>query len=431
MGDDGDTCNDRSFVTSRVLRPLWAVPVSKHRVASTLTNDVTTAVLNLKKVSPGVKKSNRGGWHSNTSVLDALPLSVARKLRLILLGAGGQYISHVTRAVSEAGGQRLFGDLQLDLLGLWANVNGRGDSNVAHIHPGLLSGVLYLQAGRDEGATICFSDPRGAPAESAEAEGELDGSKECNSFETFTGVVGLQGLRARDLLIFPSWLQHHVPPHRGTTPRVSLSFNLKVSLVGGKGDLRFLANDTVLGASGSDVSFVRMMELFQNNLSQHVEEQGCPNLPTFRSESPRRDRPPDEVASWIRSSRVAFRWLCARAAGDASRMPTLLQHDPQGSVSLLTLPSGFVQVARTRRPVLSPAAAVSGIHVLEGRVVLWLFDPRVVVEAVAAADPVARKLFGQKIALDMPAGSVAVFPAIVFSSLEVKDASALLSFLLE
>lgn len=37
-----------------------------------------------------------------------------------------------------------------------------------------------------------------------------------------------------------------------------------------------------------------------------------------------------------------------------------------------------------------------GIHVLAGAVLLWLFDPRPAVEVAAAADSVARRLFGEK-----------------------------------
>eukprot|EP00439_Symbiodinium_sp_Y106_P011908 s5626_g1.t2 len=266
-------------------------------------------------------------------------------------------------------------DLQLDLLGLWANVNARGNSNVAHIHPGLLSGILYLQAGTDQGATLCFTDPRSA---AAGEEGPLDGvssTNDCNTLEASTGLVGLQGLRAGELLVFPSWLQHHVPPHVGTEPRISLSFNLQARIVGEKSDLQFRSSEGDLPPRIAGLDFMRMVHLFPNNLSQHVEEQSCSNLPARQAhtEGPRRERPPAEVASWMRSSRLAARWICARRAAAPTSRPPLA--DAHGSVSLLTLPSGFVQAARTRRLVLSPTTAVTGIHVLQGRLVLWLFDP--------------------------------------------------------
>ncbi|CAE7448021.1 unnamed protein product, partial [Symbiodinium pilosum] len=137
---------------------------------------------------------------------------------------------------------------------------------------------------------------------------------------------------------------------------------------------------------------------------------------------PSRQRPPDEVASWLRSSRAVDRWFCTQGM--------TMRHDAKGSVSLLTLPSGYVQASRARHP-LAAASAVSGIHVLRGHIILWLFDPRPQVEVAAAADLVARKLFGQKVALDLHAGAVATFPAVVFSSLEAQETSTALSFVLE
>eukprot|EP00439_Symbiodinium_sp_Y106_P016345 s6329_g2.t1 len=98
--DLDDPCTEILAATPTV-SSLWTVPVSKHSLAISLT-ELRNAVLKLRKTSPG--------WHSNTSVLDAVSLSLARKLRLILLGAAGQYISQVTDSVSNMGSQRLTGD---------------------------------------------------------------------------------------------------------------------------------------------------------------------------------------------------------------------------------------------------------------------------------------------------------------------------------
>ncbi|OLP88039.1 hypothetical protein AK812_SmicGene30683 [Symbiodinium microadriaticum] len=106
--DVDDPCTE-ILAAAPTVSSLWTVPVSKHSVAVSLTETLATAVLKLRSTSPGVRKSNRGGWHSNTSVLDAVSPSLARKLRLILLGAAGQYISQVTEAVSNIGSQRLTG----------------------------------------------------------------------------------------------------------------------------------------------------------------------------------------------------------------------------------------------------------------------------------------------------------------------------------
>merc|ERR1712008_616051 len=117
---------------------------------------------------------------------------------------------------------RLSGKVELRLLGVWANVHHSGHGHVTHAHPGVLSGALYLDPGGPEGTTLCMADPR--PCRHA-MEPVYDA---CSSgVESPRGMSGaaLQGLQEGDLLVFPSWLEHHVPLHDKAQPRVSVSFN--------------------------------------------------------------------------------------------------------------------------------------------------------------------------------------------------------------
>lgn len=67
-----------------------------------------------------------------------------------------------------------------------------------------VSGVYYVSVPEDA-APIIFSDPRGPHP-------PFDGT------ETIRPVAG-------DLILFPSWLQHQVPPTPGDDPRLSIAFN--------------------------------------------------------------------------------------------------------------------------------------------------------------------------------------------------------------
>ena len=115
--------------------------------------------------------------------------------------------------------------------GCWANVNRRGDWNTPHVHPDAhIAGVFYLGNGNDGtghgGGRIVFADPRPqaqAPPHWRDGFGE----------QSEPPVPG-------SLLLFPSWLRHHVTPHgdRGAKhaagqsvsgPRVSISFNVALS----------------------------------------------------------------------------------------------------------------------------------------------------------------------------------------------------------
>lgn len=111
----------------------------------------------------------------------------------------------------------------------WANVNGRGQANEFHIHPGAFwSGVFYVDdggAGDDPalGGELELLDPRGAgPAMYA-------------PLLAFAGPGGLaagasETIRPKSgrLVLFPAWLYHQVRPYQGDGQRISIAFNLSV-----------------------------------------------------------------------------------------------------------------------------------------------------------------------------------------------------------
>jgi uncharacterized protein (TIGR02466 family) len=112
----------------------------------------------------------------------------------------------------------------------WANVNGPGDGNICHYHPGSFwSGTYYVADGgcADDpslGGEFEMLDPRGpgpgmyAPAlKFAGTDGMAAGAG-----ETIRPRPGL-------LFIFPSWLMHQVRPYRGTGLRISIAFNLGIT----------------------------------------------------------------------------------------------------------------------------------------------------------------------------------------------------------
>lgn len=99
----------------------------------------------------------------------------------------------------------------------WANVNGRGASNVVHTHPlCFLSGVYYVQAAPDSGH-VFFLDPRPAAVMIAPPTSE---------FTPWTFHQVRYEPRPGRMLLFPSWLQHGVEPNRSDSDRVCISFNV-------------------------------------------------------------------------------------------------------------------------------------------------------------------------------------------------------------
>jgi uncharacterized protein (TIGR02466 family) len=156
------------------------------------------------------------------------------KTRREILNWGGEHIGHILDLAKEVA-NRLTADRNGKSVRpawsvtAWANVNGPGDANICHYHPGAFwSGSYYVADGgcatdHSLGGEFEMLDPRGAaPAMYAPAlkfAGE-DGQS-VGAAETIRPRPGL-------LFLFPSWLFHQVRPYRGDGLRISIAFNLSV-----------------------------------------------------------------------------------------------------------------------------------------------------------------------------------------------------------
>ncbi|MEO1045417.1 MAG: TIGR02466 family protein [Pseudomonadota bacterium] len=167
-------------------------------------------------------RSNVGGWHSDTRMLDW----------------GGEAANFVAdKALALA--KRITGLDQGDPAALdwkiymWANVLPAGGLNTAHVHPGeLWAAVFYVDqgnAGDDIGGELVLEDPRFPMTH-----------MRMNSLR----VLGSDGqpqqgeLRLRpnsgDMILFPAWLRHWVRPYHGQRERISLAMNIDARPPGGK-----------------------------------------------------------------------------------------------------------------------------------------------------------------------------------------------------
>ena len=111
----------------------------------------------------------------------------------------------------------------VEITGCWANISPPGDGHRPHTHPNnYLSGVYYVQtqAGAD---TISFDDPRPQTNIIAPATLEIPDDN-----------AGQMHITSRDglLILFPSWLQHQVPPNKSPHNRISIAFNIMFSQFG-------------------------------------------------------------------------------------------------------------------------------------------------------------------------------------------------------
>ena len=104
-----------------------------------------------------------------------------------------------------------------EISGCWANIGAQGSLHVAHHHANnFLSGVYYVNT-PPGGNAITFHDPR------FQVEQIVPRIKKRNAHNSTAHTVTVH---AGQLLMFPAWLTHSVPPNTNPEIRISISFNI-------------------------------------------------------------------------------------------------------------------------------------------------------------------------------------------------------------
>ena len=200
------------------VRGLFATPVAAIVLPDSAPRNAALreAILGRRAHSASVQASNAGGWHSDRDIAEWGGPAVRGVLDMAR--------SVATKLTADRDGRPVAPDWHTVA---WANVNGPGDSNICHYHPGAYwSGTYYVDDGgcADDpalGGEFEMLDPRGPGpgmyAPTLKFAGE-DGAS-AGSAETVRPRPGL-------LFLFPSWLFHQVRPYRGTALRISIAFNL-------------------------------------------------------------------------------------------------------------------------------------------------------------------------------------------------------------
>jgi len=200
-------------------RNLFPTPVASIDTpdAEARNAELRALILERRHTSPTIEASNDGGWHSDRDLLTwggERAVEVADMARAVA--------SHLTR---DTAGREVQPDWTVSA---WANVNGPGDANICHYHPGWFwSGTYYVDDGgvaadNSFGGDFEMLDPRGAaPAMFAPTLAYAgEGGRATGPIEWIRPRAGL-------LVLFPAWLQHQVRTYRGTRERISIAFNLR------------------------------------------------------------------------------------------------------------------------------------------------------------------------------------------------------------
>ena len=201
-----------SFDPSKQYRNIFPTPLGMFQLpdSENLSPRICDVILARMEKEQGIDRSNRGGWHSDDQLLNWPELQFA--------DLGDTFRSAVSHMIATTSGTQKF-NVALTL-GAWANVNGPGNFNGNHIHPGNhWSGCLYVKAPdfRNDPVNLAghieFMDPRGAVSMI-----RMPGMSDTFSLPPQTGAI----------LVFPSWLYHCVNTFSIDTTRISIAFNARI-----------------------------------------------------------------------------------------------------------------------------------------------------------------------------------------------------------
>ena len=144
----------------------YGTPLLQRRIEAMLPHHaaLTELALRLRAAEPGTSKSNAGGWHSAGNIFERQEPGIgllAQHVQTALL--------HMSMLVKQITAPRV--NFEATLNG-WINVNGPGDYNTPHCHPGgTWSGVYYIRTGSkcrtDRTAAASSSSIRAPAATSA------------------------------------------------------------------------------------------------------------------------------------------------------------------------------------------------------------------------------------------------------------------------
>ena len=161
----------------------------------------------------GVTRSNAGGWQSPGNLMGwKEPVVEIFRQRIEKL------VTNLLQQIIRDEGQNRSFRLLIDA---WANVNRRGDYNIAHTHPNCMwSGCYYLTPGNPDpdvpyGGLLELFDPREAANYIQVTNTVLDAK---HFIDNTPGRM----------LLWPSWVKHMVHPYVGDEVRISIAFNVNV-----------------------------------------------------------------------------------------------------------------------------------------------------------------------------------------------------------
>ena len=160
-------------------------------------------IVEWSKRDPGIKKTNRNGWHSTTE-MHKIPVYQPLVNELFVM-------------MNDIWKEEWL-DREPMLGNMWANINYPGGYNRPHVHPNCLFSGVYWVKGNKESGTLAINDPRPG------IQTMMPARKPGRPPKHLWREAHLEPVPGR-LIMFPAWLWHCVEPNKTNDIRISVSFN--------------------------------------------------------------------------------------------------------------------------------------------------------------------------------------------------------------
>ena len=191
---------------------IFADPIFKYKLDNfeNVNKDLEKYIYNLyAEDNKGIKRSNQGGWHSQSfqlGIKDTIQNKFAIKIQEYILNCF-QNMGWKTK------------DKNIRIKEMWAIINKKENFNVIHTHPNCyLSSAYYVKASKNCGGFI---------AENPNIAKRYAYPQIANRNELNVEAARIE-IEEGDLLLFPSYLPHKVDKNESGEDRIVISFNVDI-----------------------------------------------------------------------------------------------------------------------------------------------------------------------------------------------------------
>lgn len=151
-----------------------------------------------------------GGWTSYFSNTDISKIPGMDMVAQAAMGVAGAYAKELKLDVDPAKGA----------LQMWVSVIRKGGHHGIHAHPGsVVSGTFYVQCDSKSAPLVLWNPTRNLRNHEPRPARPED-------FTAFTSESMYIPIEPGKMVVWPSWLDHHVMRHADDRARVSISFNV-------------------------------------------------------------------------------------------------------------------------------------------------------------------------------------------------------------